>query len=74
LLWAAGQLRLRAGHYEISVAADERVLLPSVRVASEDTTIVANGFSCRTQIAALTNRRALRLAEILQLAATLSSR
>jgi hypothetical protein len=56
------------------VAADERVLLPSVRVASEDTTTVANGFSCRTQIAALTNRRALRLAEILQLAATLSSR
>ena len=46
----------------------ERVLLPAVRAADEDTLIVADGFSCRAQIAAGTGRRALHTAQVLQLA------
>jgi len=39
-----------------------------VREAAPDTLIVADGFSCREQIAQSTNREALHLAEVLRLA------
>ena len=48
--------------------AGERVLLPRVREAPPDTLIVTDGFSCRTQIAHGTGRRALHLAEVLHMA------
>jgi Fe-S oxidoreductase len=54
--------------YEISVRAGERVLLPKVREAARDTLIIADGFSCREQIAQLTNREALHLAQVLRMA------
>jgi len=41
------------------------VLLPAVRAASDDTVIVANGFSCREQIHQLTGRRAYHFAEVI---------
>jgi hypothetical protein len=47
----------------------ELVLLPAVRRAGADTLIVADGFSCREQIAQSTGRRAVHLAEALQFAA-----
>jgi hypothetical protein len=43
-------------------------LLPAVRNADKDTLIIADGFSCREQIAQTTNREALHLAEVIQLA------
>ena len=46
----------------------ERVLLPAVRKADEDTLIIANGFSCQQQIGQTTDRHPLHLAQILQLA------
>jgi hypothetical protein len=46
----------------------ERVLLPAVRKADLDTLIVADGFSCRAQIAHGTGREALHLAEVVDLA------
>jgi Fe-S oxidoreductase len=55
-------------HYQVSIAAGERVLLPAVRAADRVTLIVANGFSCREQIAQTTGRHAMHLAEVLQLA------
>jgi Fe-S oxidoreductase len=55
-------------HYEVSIQAGERVLLPAVRTADRGTLIVADGFSCREQIAQTTRRRAMHLAEVLQLA------
>ncbi len=55
-------------HYDVSIACGERVLLPSVRQAEADTLIVADGFSCREQIAQTTHRRAMHLAEVLALA------
>ncbi|HET6864591.1 MAG TPA: FAD-linked oxidase C-terminal domain-containing protein [Solirubrobacteraceae bacterium] len=53
--------------YEVSMAIGERVLLPAVRAADPDTVLVADGFSCRTQIEAGTGRRALHTAEALAL-------
>src|SRR6185295_4839083 len=47
----------------------ERVLLPAVRKADEDTLIIADGFSCREQIAQLTSRHAVHVAEVLAFAA-----
>jgi Fe-S oxidoreductase len=61
----AGAFGFEAGHYEVSLKAGERVLLPAVREASADTYIVTNGFSCREQITQTTGRRAWHLAEIL---------
>jgi FAD/FMN-containing dehydrogenase/Fe-S oxidoreductase len=55
-------------HYDVSIACGERVLLPRVRSATADTLIIANGFSCREQIAQTTNRRAVHIADVLKLA------
>ncbi|HEY2550608.1 MAG TPA: FAD-linked oxidase C-terminal domain-containing protein [Streptosporangiaceae bacterium] len=46
----AGNFGFEAGHYEVSMACAERVLLPAVRDAAPDTMVLADGFSCRTQI------------------------
>src|SRR5213078_2600206 len=55
-----------AGHYEVSTACAERVLLPAVRDAAADCLVLADGFSCRTQIEqAGTGRTPVHLAEIL---------
>ncbi|HYH31847.1 MAG TPA: FAD-binding and (Fe-S)-binding domain-containing protein, partial [Pseudonocardia sp.] len=64
----AGNFGFERGHYEVSTAVGERVLLPAVREADPDTLVVADGFSCRTQIAQLTPRRALHLAQVLRMA------
>ncbi|HEY3558836.1 MAG TPA: FAD-linked oxidase C-terminal domain-containing protein [Kribbella sp.] len=61
----AGNFGFERGHYDVSIAAAERVLLPKVRAASAETVIVADGFSCRTQIEQATDRRAVHLAELL---------
>jgi Fe-S oxidoreductase len=58
----------RGKHYDVSIKAGERVLLPAVRAAAEDTLIITNGFSCREQIAQTTERDALHLAQVLQMA------
>ena len=64
----AGAFGFQASHYDVSIACGERVLLPAVRDAPKDTVIIADGFSCREQIAQTTDRRALHLAEALQMA------
>jgi Fe-S oxidoreductase len=46
----AGNFGFEAGHYDVSMACAEDGLLPAVRSASEDTLMVADGFSCRTQV------------------------
>ena len=62
----AGDFGFEASHYEVSMKAGERVLLPAVRAASDDTMIITDGYSCREQIAQATGRRALHLAQVLQ--------
>jgi FAD/FMN-containing dehydrogenase/Fe-S oxidoreductase len=61
----AGNFGFEKGHYEVSQAAGERVLLPAVRAADPTTVIVADGFSCRTQIGQGTDRAAVHLAQVL---------
>jgi FAD/FMN-containing dehydrogenase/Fe-S oxidoreductase len=64
----AGPFGFSAEKIDVSKKVGERVLLPAVRNASDDTLIVADGFSCQEQIAQLTGRRAIHLAQALQLA------
>lgn len=70
----AGSFGYEAEHYDISMKIGERVLLPSVRSADRDTIIVADGFSCRQQISHGTPRRAMHVAEVLQMALQPSAR
>ncbi|HET9795735.1 MAG TPA: FAD-binding and (Fe-S)-binding domain-containing protein [Thermoanaerobaculia bacterium] len=55
----------RGERHRVSVAVGERALLPIVRAASPDTLVLADGFSCREQIAQGTGRRPKHLAEVL---------
>lgn len=64
----AGSFGFEKDHYDVSIKCGERVLLPAVRGAASDTLIIANGFSCQEQIAQTTERRALHLAQVIQLA------
>ncbi len=53
---------------EVGVACGERALLPRVRSEPDETIVMANGFSCREQIAQGSSRGALHLAEVIKLA------
>jgi Fe-S oxidoreductase len=64
----AGSFGFERDHYDVSRRVGELILLPEVRDAGLDTMIIADGFSCREQIAQLTNRRALHSAQILAMA------
>jgi FAD/FMN-containing dehydrogenase/Fe-S oxidoreductase len=64
----AGAFGFEQDKYEISKAIGELELLPAVRQAPTDWLIVADGFSCREQIAQETDRQALHLAQVLQMA------
>ncbi len=60
----AGNFGVEQGHYETSVAIAEHSLLPAVRAASETAVVLADGMSCRVQLADLAGVRALHLAEL----------
>ncbi len=64
----AGSFGYEQDKYEVSVKAGERVLLPAVRSAAPSTLVLADGFSCKEQIAQGTQREALHLAQAIQLA------
>ncbi|HEY2722552.1 MAG TPA: FAD-linked oxidase C-terminal domain-containing protein, partial [Chitinophagaceae bacterium] len=55
-------------HFDVSIKAGERRLLPAVRSAKLDTVILADGFSCREQIEQQTDRKAMHLAQLIQMA------
>ncbi|MGW0178089.1 FAD-binding and (Fe-S)-binding domain-containing protein [Nocardia sp. NPDC003345] len=61
----AGNFGVEKGHYEVSVAVAETTLLPAVRAAGHETVILADGFSCRLQLAELSARTATTLAQLL---------
>ncbi|MDQ0957848.1 FAD/FMN-containing dehydrogenase/Fe-S oxidoreductase [Streptomyces sp. B4I13] len=64
----AGNFGFERGHHEVSMAVAEQGVLPAVRGAAPDSLVLADGFSCRTQIEqGATGRRALHLAEVLAL-------
>jgi Fe-S oxidoreductase len=64
----AGAFGFEKEKYPVSKAIGEMDLLPAVRQAPTDWLIVADGFSCREQIAQETDRHGLHLAEVLQMA------
>jgi FAD/FMN-containing dehydrogenase/Fe-S oxidoreductase len=64
----AGSFGFESDKYDVSVEIGERVLLPAVRETPRDTLIIADGFSCREQIAQQTDRQALHLAEVIRMA------
>ncbi|MGH8707889.1 MAG: (Fe-S)-binding protein, partial [Burkholderiales bacterium] len=61
----AGSFGYEAEHYEVSMKMGELALLPAVRNAGDDALIVADGTSCRHQIADGTGRQALHVARVL---------
>jgi FAD/FMN-containing dehydrogenase/Fe-S oxidoreductase len=62
----AGNFGFEAGHYEVSAACAQEALLPALRAAGPDAAVLADGFSCRTQIAQLGGGAPARhLAELL---------
>jgi FAD/FMN-containing dehydrogenase/Fe-S oxidoreductase len=63
----AGNFGFQPGHAEVSEACAERVLLPRLREAPTDAVVLADGFSCRTQIHELDSggREAMHLSELL---------
>jgi Fe-S oxidoreductase len=64
----AGNFGFESGHHEVSMTVGEQGVLPSVRAAAPDSVVLADGFSCRTQIEqGGTGRQALHLAEVLAL-------
>jgi FAD/FMN-containing dehydrogenase/Fe-S oxidoreductase len=64
----AGSFGFEAAKYNLSMRIGERKLLPAVREAGRGRLVIADGFSCRTQIEHATDRRALHLAEVVQMA------
>jgi Fe-S oxidoreductase len=63
----AGNFGFEKGHREVSEACAEQVMLPAIRDAATRTAVLADGFSCRTQIHELdsSGREAIHLAELL---------
>ncbi|MFF4750608.1 FAD-binding and (Fe-S)-binding domain-containing protein [Streptomyces sp. NPDC002514] len=61
----AGNFGFEKGHYQVSVACAEDQLLPAVREAAEGTVVLADGFSCRTQLEQVAGVRGRHLAEAL---------
>ncbi|MDB5364776.1 MAG: lactate dehydrogenase [Rhodospirillales bacterium] len=64
----AGAFGYEAGHYDVSMAMGEMSLLPTVRKAPAGALIVADGTSCRHQIADGASREAIHVARVLEMA------
>lgn len=64
----AGSFGFEKDKYEVSRQIGELVLMPAVRAASPGTLIVADGYSCREQIAQMAGQHSLHSAEVIQMA------
>jgi Fe-S oxidoreductase len=64
----AGNWGFEPGHYEVSQRLGERELFPAIRAAADGTIVLADGFSCRTQIAQGTGAEGVHLAQVMQAA------
>ncbi|HEX2743860.1 MAG TPA: FAD-linked oxidase C-terminal domain-containing protein [Streptosporangiaceae bacterium] len=61
----AGNFGVERGHYEVSVAVAQTALLPAVRHAPPGAVVLADGFSCRTQLDQLAHVTGIHLAQLL---------
>jgi FAD/FMN-containing dehydrogenase/Fe-S oxidoreductase len=66
----AGAFGFEKEKYDLSVAIGELELLPAVRLLAKDSLIIADGFSCREQIEQCTGRKAIHVAEAIQMGLT----
>ena len=63
----AGNFGMEKGHRELSVAVANNALLPALAGTSAATLVLADGFSCRTQIADLAKRPSIHLAQLMMM-------
>ncbi len=61
----AGNFGVERGHYDVSQAVAETALLPAVRAAVPGAVVLADGFSCRTQLGQLGHVEGTHLAQLL---------
>ncbi|MEO3829193.1 FAD-linked oxidase C-terminal domain-containing protein [Actinomadura sp. B10D3] len=61
----AGNFGVEKGHHDVSVAIAEHRLLPAVRKTGTGEVVLADGFSCRTQLSELADRGGEHLAQLL---------
>jgi FAD/FMN-containing dehydrogenase/Fe-S oxidoreductase len=61
----AGNFGVERGHYDVSVAVAQTALLPAVRALDPGAVVLADGFSCRTQLDQLAGVPSLHLAQLL---------
>jgi FAD/FMN-containing dehydrogenase/Fe-S oxidoreductase len=61
----AGSFGFEAGHHDISMQIGEQHLLPAVRKAGSDQLVIADGFSCETQILQGAGRKPLHIAQVI---------
>ncbi len=61
----AGSFGMERGHYDLSVAVAEHSLLPALRARPVRSVVLADGFSCRTQIDQLAGVPSVHLAQLL---------
>ncbi|MCW2683172.1 MAG: FAD/FMN-dependent dehydrogenase [Blastococcus sp.] len=61
----AGNWGVEKGHHDVSVTIAGQQLLPAVTDLAPEAVVLADGFSCRTQLDQLAGRRGLHLAELL---------
>ena len=71
----AGNFGFEKGHYDVSVACAEDKLMPALRNADADVLVLADGFSCRTQIRELSDdRQPMHIAQVIAAALPGASR
>jgi Fe-S oxidoreductase len=71
----AGSFGYHAGeHYDVSVKVAEHSLLPKLKEVGESTLVIADGFSCRSQIEQLDGHQPLHVAQVVQRALRESGR
>lgn len=61
----AGNFGMEKGHYDVSVAVAENMLLPALREAGDGDIFMTDGFSCRTQVSDLMDVDGKSLSEII---------
>jgi FAD/FMN-containing dehydrogenase/Fe-S oxidoreductase len=61
----AGNWGVERGHHDVSVTIAEQQLLPAVRALPDGGVVLADGFSCRTQLDQLAGRPGMHLAQLL---------
>jgi len=64
----AGSFGFERDKADVSVGIGELMKMPAVRTAPPDCLVIADGYSCREQIAQCTDRHAVHLADVLKMA------